>query len=110
MRIRAFLLAGLLALPLPAAAVTPENFLVGSARDLLMLCSAAPSDPLHREAVHFCHGYLVGAYQYMRAVTSGPGSVQLVCFGDPRPSRNQDRKRTRLNSSHKCESRMPSSA
>lgn len=89
MQIRTVLLTGLLSLPYPAAAVTQADFLASSSRDLLTLCSAAPSDPLYREAVHFCHGYLVGAYHYMQAVTNGPGAVKLVCFDNPPPSRNQ---------------------
>jgi Rap1a immunity proteins len=89
MRIRGLLLAGLLALPLPAAAATEKNFVVNDSQDLLELCSVAPADALYREALHFCHGYLVGAYAYMRAATGGPNAPRLVCFPNPPPTRNQ---------------------
>jgi len=75
--------------PGSAGAVTEDDFLVKSTRDLMNLCTASPNDPLGDEAIHFCHGYLVGAYQYYAAANAGPEGVRLVCFPDPPPSRNQ---------------------
>ena len=51
-------------------------------------------------------------YQNPASVTyakTGSGTVQ-VTLTDPYPKVNQDRKSTRLNSSHSQQSRMPSSA
>ena len=56
-------------------------------RNLLNLCTVSADDPRHREAIHFCHGYIVGAYDYHMA-DSGKGRKLLVCFPDPPPSRD----------------------
>jgi hypothetical protein len=59
------------------------------AQHLLNLCTVSPNDPRYREALHFCHGYLVGAYHYHVAETAGEGGKRLVCFPTPPPSRNE---------------------
>ena len=69
--------------PVAASAVTEEDFQVKDTQSLLNLCTAPQSDPLHGEAIHFCHGYLVGAIHYDR-MTNTP----LFCPPDPPPSRN----------------------
>jgi len=43
---------------------------------------------LYQQAVNFCHGYLVGAYDYYKAVHSGSEAFKLVCLPEPTPSRN----------------------
>jgi len=82
------LFAVALLIPTLAAAADQEDFVVDSTDDLIGLCTTAPSDPLYSAAVHFCHGYLVGAYDYYAAANSGPEGQRLVCFPDPPPSRN----------------------
>jgi hypothetical protein len=72
-----------------AGAATPEDFKVQNARALLDLCTTAPDNPLYKEAIHFCHGFLVGAYAYHVAETSGPEGKPLVCLPDPAPSRSE---------------------
>ena len=72
-----------------AAAVEAENFIVGSAGDLAALCSVAPDDPLQPQALHFCHGFVVGAYHYHLKSTGGPAGSGFVCPPDPAPSRDQ---------------------
>src|SRR5262245_61788171 len=57
-----FLLATVL-VPALVGAVTEADFEAKTTQNLLNLCTAPPSDPYYREAIHFCHGYLVGAYQ-----------------------------------------------
>lgn len=81
-----FLLAGFAA---QSYAVMQDNFLARDTNDIIELCSVQADDPLYTAAVHFCHGYLVGAYQYQEALHSGPGRTPLVCPPDPKPSRNQ---------------------
>lgn len=76
-------------LPSVAGAVTNEDFEAKTTRNLINLCTTAPDDPYYEAAVHFCHGYLVGAYAYYEAVTCGPQAKRLVCFPDPAPSRNE---------------------
>jgi len=79
------------ALLMPAsamAAAEPDDFVVDSTQDLIDLCATSPDNPLYTAAIHFCHGYLVGAYAYYEAANAGPEGEQLVCFPDPAPSRN----------------------
>ncbi len=77
-----FLLPGL------AGAVTAGDFQVQTTENIINLCTASPDDPLYHQAINFCHGYLVGAFHYYEASSSGPGGIQLVCAPEPRPSRN----------------------
>ena len=84
------ILAIFLMLPAYAgAAVTEEDFVAETTQNLLNLCTASPDDPLYHQAVNFCHGYLVGAFQYYLAAAAGPDGVKLVCFPEPPPTRNQ---------------------
>jgi hypothetical protein len=78
-----FLLPGL-----ARAVVTDEDFLVKTTQNLFNLCTAADDDPRHGKAIHFCHGYLIGAYDYHVSQNSGPDGKLLVCFPDPAPTRN----------------------
>ena len=71
-----------------ARGVEQVDFEVDTARNLFNLCTVTSSDPLYKEAINFCHGYLVGAYDYYKAATIGPGGKRLVCPPDPAPSRN----------------------
>jgi len=72
-----------------AGAVSEKNFQAQTTEDLINLCTATPDDPLHQQAVNFCHGYLVGAYAYYQAESAGPKGTKLVCLPDPPPSRNE---------------------
>jgi hypothetical protein len=82
------LLVAVLVAPGLAAAVSEEDFLTKTTRNILNLCTASAADPLQDKAIHFCHGYLVGAYAYYAALASGPEGKRLVCFPDPPPARN----------------------
>ena len=78
-----FLLPGL------AAAVSEKDFEANTTQDLVNLCSVSADDPFYHQAINFCHGYFVGAYDYYEAVSAGPKGPKLVCLPDPRPSRNE---------------------
>jgi hypothetical protein len=80
------LLVGL-AWPATAQTVTAEKFLVRTTADLVALCAPAPSDPLAVQAIHFCHGYLVGAFQYHVSDNAGNPSKK-ICLPNPPPDRN----------------------
>ena len=86
--IRLFLVATVL-MPALVGAVTEADFEAKTTQSLLNLCTAPPNDPRYRDAIHFCHGYLVGAYHYHAAETAGEGSKPLVCFPTPPPTRNE---------------------
>ena len=83
------LLATMITVPGMARAVTPEDFQVRTTKELLDLCTVSANDPLAKESIHFCHGYLVGAYNYYLAQSSGPDGERLVCLPDPSPTRNE---------------------
>ena len=83
-----FLVATVL-VPALVGAVTEADFEAKTTQNLLNLCTTPPNDPRYREAIHFCYGYLVGAYHYHLAETDGEGGKRLVCFPTPPPSRNE---------------------
>lgn len=74
---------------LASADVTEEDFKAKSTRNLINLCTASPQDIHYGDAIHFCQGYLVGAFHYHSAEVSNDPSKLLVCFPDPKPSRNE---------------------
>jgi hypothetical protein len=77
-------------IPVPyALAVTEQDFLARNTQELINLCTVPADDPLRVAAVHFCTGYLVGAYHYHESIYSGPGSQPLVCPPNPTPTRQQ---------------------
>jgi len=76
-------------LPGAVGAVTDDDFQVKTTQNLINLCTVTASDPRHEQAIHFCHGYLVGAYHYHLAQTEGPGGKRLVCIPEKSPSRNE---------------------
>jgi hypothetical protein len=71
-----------------AGGVSQEDFQVDTTEQLIRLCSASPDDPLYNHAMNFCHGYLVGAYDYYEAAHAIGKGPKMVCFPDPPPSRN----------------------
>jgi hypothetical protein len=74
---------------LAGAAVTDEDFVLATTRNLANLCSVTADDPRAKEAIQMCQGYLVGAYHYYLATNSGKDSMRLVCMPNPPPSRNE---------------------
>lgn len=79
----------LVASGLAAANVTEEDFVAKTTQNLVNLCTASTQDTHYRDAIHFCQGYLVGAYHYYSAEASEKPELQMVCFPEPKPSRNQ---------------------
>jgi len=90
MRMVLLLLAASLWLwPSSASAVATEDFLIVDTQDVVDVCTVAESDPLYTASIAFCHGYLVGAYQYHLALFGAGKSKPVVCFPDPPPTRTQ---------------------
>lgn len=75
--------------PDAAIAVHRDDFLIVDAQDVIDVCSVPESDPMHAASIAFCHGYLVGAYQYHVAIFGHGKSSPVVCFPDPPPTRTQ---------------------
>ena len=76
-------------MPALVGAVTEADFEAKTTQNLLNLCSAPPNDPYYREAINFCEGYLVGAYQYYLSEIASDTSEAFVCLPTPPPSRNE---------------------
>jgi hypothetical protein len=70
------------------AAVTEEDFTVKTTRNLVNLCAVSPDDPRANEAIHMCHGYILGAHDFNMAESAGAGPVRLACVPDS-VSRNE---------------------
>jgi hypothetical protein len=83
------LFVAVLTRPALATDVTEADFRVKTTQQLVNLCTASADDPHAKEAIHFCHGYLLGAYDYYVAETSGPEAKLLFCLPDPKPTRNE---------------------
>lgn len=71
------------------ATPSETNFQVKTTGDLVRLCEATPNDTVGVAALHFCHGFAVGAYQYHQVVTAAEHKRPLVCAPNPPPSRNE---------------------
>lgn len=97
-RQRPFLLALLAALAVMTSAgvraqstANPSeiDFQARSTGDLVQLCGASPSDATGIAALHFCHGFAVGAYQYHQIAAAAENKSPLFCEPKPRPTRNE---------------------
>src|SRR3546814_8290908 len=55
---------------------------------MVALCDAEPASENYVAAVHFCHGFATGAYQYHLAVVAASPDSRFVCLPDPPPSRS----------------------
>jgi hypothetical protein len=84
-----FLLSILFVTGTAKADVTNEDFVARKTQNLINLCTASPQDPHYRDAIHFCHGYLVGAFHYYQAATADEREVKILCHPEPKPSRNE---------------------
>ncbi len=83
-----FLIA-ILVLPGIVNAVDEMDFKVKTTQDLINLCTASEDDPQHAAAIHFCHGYLVGAFHFYKTEHGTDNGNPLFCLPDPKPTRNE---------------------
>ena len=65
------------------------DFQVMTTGDLVRLCEATPTDATGIAALHFCHGFAVGAYQYHQIVAAAEAKPPLFCEPRLRPTRNE---------------------
>ncbi len=72
-----------------AGAVDASHFEVKSAADLIAVCTTPATDPHYMAAVHFCHGYIVGAYHYYESLVTAPMYQPLFCPDDKQRPRDQ---------------------
>ena len=71
------------------ASPSETAFLVTTTGDLVRLCEAEPTDATGIAALHFCHGFAVGAYQYHQIAAAAENKPPLFCEPNPRPTRNE---------------------
>ena len=74
---------------LPSIAATPDQFKARTTADLVGLCSAEPADANYVAAIHFCHGFATGAYQYYLSLAAASEANRFVCPPEPPPSRTE---------------------
>jgi hypothetical protein len=72
-----------------AAAQSPEEFKIETARDLVSLCAAEPTAPNYVAAIHFCHGFGAGAYHYYAILAEAEPGRKFVCVPQPGPTRTE---------------------
>ena len=61
-------------------AVEVANFTLKTTEDLYRVCSVGSDDPLRREALDFCEGFLLGVVGYHDAVTDREHLKPLICY------------------------------
>lgn len=71
-----------------AGAVEPDKFLVTKTSDIVALCAADPGADNYVAAIHFCHGFASGAYQYYEAIARTSPANRFVCLPNPVPTRS----------------------
>jgi hypothetical protein len=64
------------------------DFSLKTTEDLYKVCTVAPDDPLHREALDLCEGFLIGAVSYHDAVSDREHLKRLICY-PPTVTRDQ---------------------
>jgi hypothetical protein len=63
-----------------AQAIDLSTFTLKTTEDLYQVCTVPPDDPLRREAIDFCEGFLVGAVSYHDAVSDRKHLKRLICY------------------------------
>jgi Rap1a immunity proteins len=71
------------------AGPSESAFRIATTGDLVRLCEAEPTDSTGIAALHFCHGFAVGAYQYHQIAAAAENKPPLFCEPNPRPTRNE---------------------
>jgi hypothetical protein len=65
-----------------APAVELSVFHLKTTRDLLDICTTAETDAAHKEALHYCVGFLTGAVGYHNALSQHKDMKRLTCYPD----------------------------
>ena len=76
----------IVAVVLPAAAATPEDFVVKTTSDYVGLCETPAGQSNYAATIDFCRGFANGAYM---SVAIRPPKERFVCLPEPSPSINE---------------------
>jgi Rap1a immunity proteins len=63
-----------------AQAADMTTFKLRTTEDLYRVCTVAPDDPLQREAINLCEGFLIGAVSYHDAISDKTHLKRLICY------------------------------
>lgn len=63
-----------------AQAVDKTNVPLRTTEDLYRVCTVAPDDPIRREAIDLCEGFVIGAVSYHDAVSDREHLKRLICY------------------------------
>ena len=63
-----------------SSAVETVAFTLRTTRDLLDICTTPESDALHKEALHYCVGFLTGVVGYHNVLTDHKDMKRLTCY------------------------------
>ena len=88
-RLNCLILLALLSIGSANAKVNEDDFVAMKTQNIINLCTAAPEDVHYQQAIHFCQGYLVGAFHFYAAQSANKPELQMVCYPEPKPSRNE---------------------
>jgi len=66
--------------PSLASAVEVSIFHLKTTRDLLDVCTTPESDAVHKEAIHYCVGFLAGAVGYHNALSEHKDMKRITCY------------------------------
>ena len=72
-----------------ASAVSVNDFETNTTQNLINLCTVSKNDPKAEEAIHFCYGYLVGAFDYHMSMVVKDAKDDWFCMPTPRPTRDE---------------------
>ena len=61
-------------------AMDMSYFTLTTTYDLYKVCSPAPNDPVRKEALDFCEGFLVGAVSYHDAISDRKNLKRFFCY------------------------------
>jgi hypothetical protein len=80
MRFTPWIGAAMVALwPAMAGATDATSFVLKTTEDLYVVCTTPPDDPLRREAINFCQGYLLAVASYDFAISDRKNLQRLIC-------------------------------
>ena len=66
--------------PSLAQAMDNSSLKLRTTADLYRVCTVAPDDELHLEAINLCEGFLVGAVSYHDAISDRQHLKRLICY------------------------------
>ena len=63
-------------------ALTSDDYELGSAKELVTICTLDRAHPNYRTAKGFCYGYISGGGHFHREISRDPGFEPIICPGD----------------------------